>query len=59
MDDSALYIELQAMIEKNWLVKSLTEFAEDLNQFQHEGWITAAERQSLLEFYLENAKKMD
>ena len=59
MDDSALYIELQAMIEKNWLVKSLTEFAEELNQLQHEGRITATERQSLLEFYFENAKKTD
>ena len=52
MDHSVVYVELEAMIEKNWLVKSLTEFEQQLDQLAQEGLITAEEHASLLRLYI-------
>ncbi len=41
------------MIEKNWIVKSLTEFDQQLETLEKERQITADERKSLLELYID------
>jgi hypothetical protein len=53
MEHSSLYSELVAMIEKNWIVKSLTEFDQQLETLEKERQITADERKSLLELYID------
>jgi hypothetical protein len=40
MDPSPIYIELEAMIEKNWVVRSLPEFGQQLEQLEKEGKIS-------------------
>lgn len=56
MEHSLIYVELAAMIEKNWIVKSLSEFDRQLEGLEKDGQITADERKSLLELYLEKFK---
>jgi hypothetical protein len=56
MEHSLVYVELVAMIEKNWIVKSLSEFDWQLEELEKDGQITAEERKSLLELYLEKFK---
>ena len=51
MDPSPLYVELEAMIEKNWFVRSLPEFDRQLEQLEKEGKISALEHASLLKLY--------
>lgn len=48
---SKTYFEIQSMIEKNWLVKSMTEFDQMLQKLEQEGEIETAERISLIELY--------
>ena len=52
MDHSPVYTELEAMIEKHWVIKSLPEFGEQLDQLEKEGRISAQEHASLLELFL-------
>jgi hypothetical protein len=52
MDHSLVYIELEAMIEKDWLVKSLTEFEQQLDRLVQERRITPEEHASLLRLYI-------
>jgi len=52
MEQSTLFKELEAMIEKDWLVKSVTEFDELLKQLMQNKQITTADYRSLLEKYL-------
>ena len=56
MEHSFVYVELVAMIEKNWIVKSLSEFDRQLEGLEKDGQITAEQRKSLLELYLEKFK---
>lgn len=55
MDHSPTYRQLITMIEKNWLVKSISEFEQQLGQLEQEEWISAEEKAALLELY---AKKI-
>ena len=52
MQQSTVYKELEAMIEKDWLVKSLPELDQLLKQLMQDGQITTADYRSLLERYL-------
>ena len=56
MEPSTIFIELKAMIEKNWLPKSMSEFDQTLEQLEEEGRITAEERRSLMELYIRSYK---
>ena len=56
MEHSSIYVELVAMIEKNWITKSLSEFDRQLQELEKDGQITADERKSLLRLYLEKFK---
>lgn len=59
MDPSPVYIAFEAMIEKNWVVQSLPEFAQELEHLETEGKISAGEHVSLLQFYLGKSKPVD
>lgn len=52
MEYSPIYIELKAMIEKNWLQKNVSALDQMLKQLEEKGQITAEERRSLLELYV-------
>lgn len=56
MESSTIYIELKAMIEKNWLQKSVSGLDQMLKQLEEEGQVTAEERRSLLELYVSNLR---
>jgi hypothetical protein len=56
MEHSSIYAELAAMIEKNWIVKSLSEFEQQLEQLEKDGQITADEHKSLLRLYIDRFK---
>jgi hypothetical protein len=51
-----VYIELEAMIEKDWLVKSPSELDQLLAQLEKGGQITRKEYRSLLELYIGRSK---
>jgi hypothetical protein len=57
MEHSATYIELEAMIEKNWIVKSISEFDQQLSQLEQEGQISREEYISLLDLYIGKRKE--
>jgi hypothetical protein len=59
MDPSPVYIELEAMIEKNWVVQSLPTFGQQLEQLEREGKISLQEHASLLKLYLGKSKQAD
>ena len=59
MDPSPVYVELEAMIEKNWVVQSLPVFAQQLEHLEKEGKISAREHASLLQLYLGKSKQAD
>ena len=59
MPQSTIYKELEAMIEKNWLVKSLSEFNKQLEQLEKDRQITIGEYRSLLELYIGKSKKIN
>jgi hypothetical protein len=59
MDPSPVYIELEAMIEKNWVVQSLPTFGQQLEQLEKEGKISPQEHASLLKLYLGRPKQDD
>ena len=59
MDHSPVYVELEAMIEKNRVVRSLPEFGQQLEQLEKEGKISAQEHASLLKLYLGRPKQDD
>jgi hypothetical protein len=52
MQQSNIFRELEATIEKDWLVKSLTEFDQMLKQLVQSKQITLTDYRSLLEKYL-------
>jgi len=52
MQQSTIYEELEAMIKKDWLVKSPTELDQMLKQLVKTKKITTADYRSLLEKYL-------
>ena len=51
MEHSGTYLELATMIQKDWIMKSISEVAELLSQLEKEDRITAEERASLWELY--------
>jgi hypothetical protein len=57
MQQLSIYKELEAMIEKDQLVKVPSEFDRLLAQLEKDGKITRAEYRSLLETYLGQFKK--
>ena len=57
MQQLSIYKELEAMIEKDQLVKVPSEFDRLLAQLEKDGKITRAEYRSLLEIYLGKSKK--
>ena len=59
MDPSPLYVEFEAMIEKNWVVRSLPEFERQLEQLEKEGKISPQEHIGLLNLYLGKPKQAD
>ena len=59
MNHSPLYIELEAMIQKNWMVQSLAKFGQELERLEKEGKISAQERSSLIELYLGKSRQAD
>ena len=46
MQQSTIYIELEVMIEKNWLQKNVSELDQMLKQLEGKGQVTAEERRS-------------
>jgi hypothetical protein len=52
MQQSNIFTELEAMIEKDWFQKSLTEFDQMLKQLVRSKRLTLADYRSLLEKYL-------
>jgi hypothetical protein len=56
MQQSNIFIELEAMIEKDWFQKSLTEFDQMLKQLLRNKQLTLADYRSLLEKYLGHFK---
>ena len=59
MDPSPVYLEFEAMIEKNWVVQSLPEFGQQLEQLEKEGRISTQEHESLLKLYIGKSKQAD
>lgn len=59
MNPSPLYLEFEAMIEKNWVVRSLPEFGQQLEQLEKEGKISPQEHIRLLNLYLGKSKQAD
>ena len=52
MEHSSAYTEFAMMIEKDWLVRSIVEVDQLLNNLEQEGRISAEERVSLWELYV-------
>jgi hypothetical protein len=59
MQQSTIYKELEAMIEKNWPVKSPSEFDQLLAQLKKDRQITREEYRSLLELFIGKSKKIN
>jgi hypothetical protein len=59
MRQTTIYRELEAMIEKNWLVKSPTELDQLLARLEKDRQITREEYRSLLELYIGKNKKIN
>jgi len=59
MDPSPLYVELETMIEKNWVVRSLPEFGLQLEQLEKDGKISPQEHIRLLNLYLGKPQQAD
>jgi hypothetical protein len=55
MEQSDIYRVLKAQIEKNLLVKSLSEINQ-LERLEQEGWITRAECRALMEQFIEKLR---
>ena len=53
MEHSATYIELEKMLEKNWIVKSISEFNEQPSELEKKGKISSEEHKALLDLYIE------
>ena len=47
------------MIEKNWIVKSLSEFDQQLQELENDGQFTTEEHKSLLKLYIEKFRHED
>jgi len=56
MQQSNIFREFEAMIEKDWFQQSLTEFDQMLKQLVRSKQITLADYRSLLEHYLGHFK---
>jgi len=59
MNHSPVYIELESMIQKNWMVQSLAEFGQELERLEKEGKISTQERSSLIELYVGKSRQAD
>jgi hypothetical protein len=59
MQQTTIYRELEAMIEKGWLVKSPSELDQLLAQLEKDRQITREEYRSLLELYVAKGKKLN
>ena len=59
MDPSPVYLEFEAMIEKNWVVQSLPEFGQQLEHLEREGKISTQEHGSLMKLYIGKSQKAD
>jgi hypothetical protein len=55
MEQSDIYRVLKAQIEKNLMVKSLSEINQ-LERLEQEGWITRAECRALMEQFIEKLR---
>jgi hypothetical protein len=58
MQQTTIYRELEAMIKKDWLVKSPSELDQLLAQLEKARQITREEYRSLLELYVAKGKKL-
>jgi hypothetical protein len=56
MAHSEIYLVLKSQIEKNLLVKSLSEFNQQLERLEEEGWITREEYRELMELFIEKLR---
>jgi hypothetical protein len=52
-------MELESMIQKNWMVQSLAEFGQELERLEKEGKISTQERSSLIELYVGKSRQAD
>jgi hypothetical protein len=59
MNHSPVYMELESMIQKNWMVQSLAEFGQELERLEKEGKISTQERSSLIELYVGKSRQAD
>ena len=59
MQQSSIYKELEAKIEKNSQVKSAAEFDKHLSQLKKDGQITSQEYRSLLELFMGKNSKIN
>ena len=59
MQQASIYKELEALIEKKWLVKSPSEFDQLLAQLEKDRQITREEYRSLLELFMGKSKKIN
>ena len=56
MEHSEIYLVLRSQIEKNLLGKSLSEFNQQLERLEQEGWITREEYRELVELFIEKLR---
>ena len=56
MEHSEIYLVLRSQIEKNLLVKSLSEFNQQLGRLERERWITREEYRELVELFIEQLR---
>lgn len=56
MAHSEIYNVLKSEIAKNILVKSLSDFNQQLERLEQEGWITREEYRALMELYIEKLR---
>ena len=56
MEHSEIYLVLRSQIEKNLLVKSISEFNQQLGRLEREGWITREEYRELVELFIEQLR---
>jgi hypothetical protein len=52
MEPSGISLQLATMIQKDWIMKSISEVAVLLSQLENEGRITTEEHTSLWELYV-------
>ena len=56
---SYIYLEFEAMIEKNWVVQGLPEFGQQLEYLEMQGKISTQEHETLMKLYIGKSQKVD